>query len=417
MRPLTNGNVVSQYLESPTEEYNSCKSQIQQELDKARLETRDIYAQLDRIKTKKRDTDLFQMARDIPRIQRDQFNVKPYNVLKGHTNKIADFRWSNNSRRILSAGQDGYMIIWESDTGLKKHVIPLESKWVLATALSPSTRLAASAGLNNNCTIYKIPSTEIVNQQIVAIFKGHTGYISGVEFMDDTQVVTSSGDMTCALWDLSKSKRIREYSSHLGDVLSLCVPKTRQGKSDIFASCGSDGYTYFWDTRSPAAIQHFAINERDVNCIQYFSDNNSIALGNDEGMVILFDTRADCAIASYSINDRGSSRRKEQTYLETTDFRSSSSSSSPRTPMSLLSNCFEDRGVVSIDFSVSGRLMYVCYINLGCIIWDTLKGEVVGTLEGHGSKIGAVRTSPDGLAICTGSWDQNLKLWSPKYMS
>lgn len=415
MRSLTTGNIVSQYLETPTEEYNSYKSQFQQQIDNARLETRSIYAQLDKIKTKKRDTDLFHVTQDIPKLDKTKLNIKPLMALKGHTNKIADFRWSSNSRRILSASQDGYMIIWESDTGLKKHAIPLESKWVLSAAISPSGRLAASAGLNNNCTIYKVPTTEIINQQIVAIFKGHTGYISDVDFIDEPQVVTSSGDMTCALWDINKSKRIREYSSHLGDVLSLSIPKTLQGKSNIFASCGSDGYTYFWDTRSPAATQHFAINERDVNCIQYFRDNNSIAIGNEDGVIILFDTRADCPIATYSINDRNSSRQKEQTYFATTELRGSSSSSSPRTPISILSNCFEDRGVVSIDFSRSGRLMYACYINLGCIIWDTLKGDVVGTLEGQGPKISGIRASPDGLAICTGSWDQNLKLWSPKY--
>ncbi|KAL3233638.1 Guanine nucleotide-binding protein subunit beta [Nakaseomyces bracarensis] len=418
MRPLTGGHIVSQYLDIKNEEYKSFKSQIQDQINEARLETRELYAQLEQIKIKKRDNDLCHMAKDIPNLAKGRFNIKPLNVLKGHKNKIADFSWSQNSKKIISASQDGYIIIWDSETGLKKNAIPLESKWVLSSALSPTGKLAASAGLNNNCTIYRVPTTEPINQHIVAIFKGHTGYISGVEFIDEPQVVTSSGDMTCALWDINKSKRIREYSNHLGDVLALTVPKPVSGKTDTFASCGSDGYTYFWDTRSAAAIQHFAINERDVNCIQYFKDQNSIAIGNDEGTVVLFDMRADCPIASYSVNDPNSSRQKEHTFISSTELKwGSSSSSSPRTPISLFSHCFEDRGVVSLDFSISGRLMYACYINLGCIIWDTLKGEVVGTLEDQGQKFSGVRTSPDGLAICTGSWDQYLKLWSPKYMS
>ena len=69
---------------------------------------------------------------------------------------------------------------------------------------------------------------------------------------------------------------------------------------------------------------------------------------------------------------------------------------------------------MSLDFSSSGRLMYACYTDLGCIVWDVLKAEVVGKLEGHNGRVTRVRVSSDGLGVCTGSWDTTMQVyWSP----
>lgn len=413
MNTIGTGNIISQYLNTSNNSSDELKVVVQEQIEKARHETKDLQNQIEKVKARKQDTNLLEMTASVPAITPGAINLKPVGILKGHTNKIADFRWSRDSKLILSASQDGFMIVWDSLTGLKRSAIPLDSQWVLTCALSPSGALAASAGLNNNCTIYRMPRGSAVQQNVTSIFKGHTGYISGVEFVSESRVVTSSGDMTCALWDIPKAKRVREYSDHLGDVLAISIPVTNLSKNNMFASCGSDGYTFIWDVRSPSAVQQFSIGSCDSNCLKFFPDGNSVAVGYDDGTISLFDLRADCTIALYSINDRGSPLQKENVFLNSNDYQSSSSS--PKSPISLATNYFEDRGVISLDFSGSGRLMYSCYINLGCQVWDVLKGEVVYSLEGHGNRLAGVKCSPDGMAICTGSWDQTLKLWTPQY--
>ena len=52
---------------------------------------------------------------------------------------------------------------------------------------------------------------------------GHTGYLSCCRFLNDRQILTSSGDMSCALWDIERGQRIMEFTGHAGVCLFVCV--------------------------------------------------------------------------------------------------------------------------------------------------------------------------------------------------
>lgn len=396
------------------------EDELQRRIDLARQETKHLYNQIDKVKSRAHDANLLDMTRNVSPLRTEKINLTPTLVLKGHNNKVSDFRWSSDSRNILSASQDGFMLIWDTDTGLKKNAIPLDSQWVLTCAISPSGNLVASAGLNNNCTIYRVPRDSKVQQSVVSIFKGHTGYISDTAFTDNAHVVTASGDMTCAYWDIPKAKRVREYADHLGDVLAMSLPPPNTN-SNVFASCGSDGYAFVWDTRSTNVAQTFFISDSDVNTIQFFNDGNLIVTGSDDGLIRMLDLRSDCPIATYSLANSMRRTKIEPTF--TTNISSPTkqnyrgSLSRGTSHKSVISPSYLDnQGVTSLDFSGSGRLMYSCYTDFGCVVWDLLKAEIVGKLEGHSNRESGVRASPDGLAVCTGSWDSTMKLWSPSYV-
>lgn len=403
-----------QYLEMQpmnTSNIETLEVEIQQKIDMARRETTNLYSQIDKIKYKIRDSNVFEMAKQVQPIDKAGVNLSPTMVLKGHSNKIADFRWSRDSKSILSASQDGFMLIWDSSTGLKQNAIPLDSQWVLSCAISPNGKLVASAGLNNNCTIYSVSREDRVQQKVQTIFKGHTCYISAVDFIDNSNVITTSGDMTCALWNIPKAKCVREYADHLGDVLGLSLAP-ESSNPNVFGSCGSDGYAYIWDVRSPAATQHFFVSESDVNTIQFFKDGNSIVTGSEDGIINMFDLRADCSIANYSLQGSLLQDNTQPTYTASTMEYGGQTKSPVSTKIS--SSYLDNQDIVSLDFSASGRLLYACYTELGCVVWDTLKAEVVGKLEGHSSRVSGVKSSYDGLGVCTGSWDSTLRVWSPQ---
>ena len=418
---------------------------LQYRLQLARDETRQLHNQLDIIKNTNEDANLLGMSRTINSLLgtnqtgnisgtstflrsslANANNMKNARVLRGHHNKIADMKWSRDFENIISASQDGYMIVWDPATGFKKNAVVLDNQWVLACAISPSSRLVASAGLNNHCTVYKVDNTSMIQQKTVSIFKGHTCYISECEFQSDTSIITASGDMTACLWDIPKSMKKTDFSEHLGDVLALALPKSGFHAENTFATAGSDGYVLVWDSRQKNSVQKFLVGDTDIGSLQFFSDGNSIASGSDDGVVRLFDLRADCKIADYSLVNKFQSLNKyhlqppteyrmtphsEQSPFGSSKQQQNNDSASIRTKDST----FDTSGVVSFDFSVSGRLMYVAYSNYGCLIWDTLKGEIVGTLEGHSNRITKVKSSPNGFGVLTGSWDETIKLWTPSY--
>lgn len=80
-------------------------------------------------------------------------------------------------------------------------------------------------------------------------------------------------------------------------------------------------------------------------------------------------------------------------------------------------------GITSVAFSVSGRLLFAGYDDFECKVrycylwllehiclffvqvWDTLRGDKVGSLSGHENRVSCLGVSNDGISLCTGSWD------------
>jgi guanine nucleotide-binding protein G(I)/G(S)/G(T) subunit beta-1 len=49
--------------------------------------------------------------------------------------------WGADSRNLVSASQDGKLIVWDSYTTNKVHAIPLRSSWVMTCAYAPSGKI------------------------------------------------------------------------------------------------------------------------------------------------------------------------------------------------------------------------------------------------------------------------------------
>lgn len=397
---------------------------IQHRIDSARQETRTLYYELESVRCRIQDTTLFEVAAGVEHLSGDHFNLRLYNTLRGHQNKIAQIRWNANLRHILSASQDGYMIIWDTVSGFKKHAISLENQWVLACAIAPNGESVASGGLDNTLTVYNIKprnyqygTQEQYQTSIRSIFKGHKAYISDCDYIANDKLITASGDMTCSMWDMAKGSKVRDYVDHIGDVLVLSRFSNSYGNdsSPLFISGSSDGYAKIWDSRCQFAVQNYPVSNSDVNSIKVFPDNQSFVTGSDDGIIRFFDLRADCELCNYSL-----SANLHKLDLNAQAPPPPSSGLHAVTPTDQISrsestnSSYDTPGVVSLDFSKSGRLLYSCYSDYGCIIWDTLKGEIVGALgmAGHLNKVNQVSSSPDGLIICTASWDQTIKVWS-----
>lgn len=65
----------------------------------------------------------------------------------------------------------------------------------MTCAYAPSGSYVACGGLDNICSIYSLKTRE-GNVRVSRELPGHTGYLSCCRFIDDNQIVTSSGDMT-----------------------------------------------------------------------------------------------------------------------------------------------------------------------------------------------------------------------------
>lgn len=225
--------------------------------------------------------------------------MKTKRTLKGHLAKIYAMHWSTDRRHLVSASQDGKLIIWDAYTTNKVHAIPLRSSWVMTCAYAPSGNYVACGGLDNICSIYNLNQNRDGPTRVARELSGHAGYLSCCRFINDRSILTSSGDMTCMKWDIETGTKQIEFADHLGDVMSISLNPTNQ---NTFISGACDAFAKLWDIRAGKAVQTFAGHESDINAIQFFPDGHSFVTGSDDATCRLFDIRADRELNVYGVS-------------------------------------------------------------------------------------------------------------------
>lgn len=269
--------------------------------------------------------------------------------------------------------QDGKMIIWDAFTTNKEHAVTMPTIWVMACAYAPSGALVACGGLDNKVTVYPLSLEDDVTTRKKTVGT-HTSYMSCCAFPNsDQQILTGSGDSTCALWDVESGQLLQSFHGHSSDVMSIDLAPSETGNTFVSGSC--DKMVLIWDMRSGQCVQSFEGHQSDVNSVRFHPSGDAVATGSDDATCRLFDLRADKEVAIYA---------KESIIF----------------------------GANTIDLSVSGRLLFAGYNDYTVNIWDTLKCQRVALLYGHENRVSCLRVSPDGTAVSTGSWDSTLRVWA-----
>ena len=148
-------------------------------------------------------------------------SIKVRRSLKGHNAKVLCLDWCSDKRHLVSSSQDGKLIVWDAFTTNKEHAITMPTTWVMACAYGPSGSVVACGGLDNKVTVYPLALDEDVATKKRTVGT-HTSYMSCCLFPgSDNQVLTGSGDATCALWDVESGQVLQSFHGHSADVMSV----------------------------------------------------------------------------------------------------------------------------------------------------------------------------------------------------
>jgi len=328
---------------------------------------------------------LSQTAQDV---QVQDYEPKQRNLCTGHFGKIYALHWGPDSNAIVTASQDGKLIIWSSHSGNKQLAITLNSAWVMTCAFSQTYDFIASGGLDNTVSIFKTSNHNAQagpnggrfrSKDLYRELEKHDGYLSCARFIDDGELMSASGDGTCILWDVESRSAKSIFMDHTGDVMSIDLNKENK---NLFCSGSVDATAKVWDMRSgDRCIANFAGHKSDINTVRWFTDSHCLVTGSDDGTVRLFDMRSYRQLNEYADPENRSLHSQDAA------------------------------GVTSVDVSASGSYVFAAYDNGQVYMWSALKANKICDMP-HDSRVSSLGVSPDGYALATGCWDFNLRVFA-----
>lgn len=306
---------------------------------------------------------------------KQQTALKRRRILKGHFGKVYALQWSDeDSKHLVSAAQDGKLIVWNGYTTNKELAINLPSGYVMTCAYSPAGKMVACGGLDNLCTVFRIPAesgTVFDASRSHAVLQQHEGYLACCRFVDEQQMLTASGDSTCILWDIEGRVPKMIFNDHTGDVMTISV-----SPSGWFISGACDSTSKLWDFRQERCAQTFSGHSADINAVDCGPDGYTFATGSDDNSCRLFDVRACRQLNKYVHEDL---------------------------------MC----PITSVSFSRSGKMLFAGYDNFNCAGWDAQWATLSDRLaNGHDNRVSCVGVNKAGNALATGSWDTLLQIWA-----
>jgi guanine nucleotide-binding protein G(I)/G(S)/G(T) subunit beta-1 len=357
------------------------EKQMNARLDAARKSVAKLKHQLtDITREKGKDGGLLQTHHDLEKTL-PSVTICPRREYVGCSERVTACSFAGNSERFASVSHDGNLLMWLANSGHKVQSIKLKCSFVTACALEQkqSTRCAVG-GMDDTIYVYDV-TREFGSKNCntpVATFHGHMGYITGLTYLEANTLVSSSGDSTTMVWDITRGVPTATMHDHAADV--LCV-EHKQSDANIFITGSIDSRVHMYDVRIKGGpVKCFSGQVGDVNALSFCPDGHGIISGCSDGSSHLFDLRAQQSLCSYG---EGTSTSE----------------------------------VAGVGVSASGRFIFTGHADGLVRVWNTVPSKAnshlpAQTLRGHHLGITCLEVAPNGNGILTGSEDSTLRIWA-----
>lgn len=203
-----------------------------------------------------------------------------FNVYSGHNNAVRSIAFSPNSKILYSTGSDGKILKWDMNDTTKSYKLVYSENIIFRDiAQSSNLQWLACASESNEILVIDM----LINRKSKLL--GHTGFVSAVDFSDDSQYLVSCGeDSMVLMWNISSQEKtvVGKCGS---SVKSVCISP----KDKYIAAATNDGEIILWDFKTYSK-QILHTGPVSMNVVVFSSDGETVAAGDKLGNIYLWNT-------------------------------------------------------------------------------------------------------------------------------
>lgn len=274
---------------------------------------------------------------------------------------------SSGARKIIE--ESPYrMLYWVNKDNQEdpcKMTIPHHGDPITIVAVSPDGSKLAAGFKSCIVRLYEMATGKEVHSYI-----GHAGSVTGLCFVGDNGLCTSSSDTNLSLWSVKEGFRIAVMKGHKRSVTACTANKS--GKSIVSVSLDMSIRVWKGTDGSFVSVLKTPGGGSQINCVAFHPEGQLIAVGCWDTTVKIWDTF---------------NKKK----LKVLKGHSTS-----------VQSCVYISVTHIVSASMNGEVR----------IWSTRSGITVGVINGHSAPITSICTTPSAQHLITASNDKLVKVWS-----